>query len=377
MKFKTDIIFWANINPNKRGSFEDFISKLSKECKKEGIKIIFVLGNDICSIVKKQFSENFVQYDLIPSKSSNFLKQVRNKVTKYKPKIIHFNFTPFCHPAIIYCKKIAKTKVIFTDHDSRKKIRQKSSIYNYFKFLRRRFYASLVDKFIAVSNYIKNRIIDENLTEKDKSKVVLIYNGVDISRFSPLKDKAKLKRELLGVKDSTNVVTFIGQLIPEKGADLLFDCAVSILREGLDILFLFIGDGILHNKLKYKAKSLSKNIRFLGIRNDVDKLLKISDLLILPSRWGEAFGLAIAEAMACEIPVIATKVGAIPELVNDKTGILVPVGDVNSLKQSITFLLSQPEKRKLLGQAGREKVLRLFNIKKMVKDTISLYLQLL
>ncbi|AMM40213.1 group 1 glycosyl transferase [Candidatus Desulfofervidus auxilii] len=377
MKFKTDIIFWANINPNKRGSFEDFISKLSKECKKEGIKIIFVLGNDICSIVKKQFLENFVQYDLISSKSSNFLKQVRNMVTKYKPKIIHFNFTPFCHPAIIYCKKIVKTKIIFTDHDSRERIGQDSSIYNYFKLLRRRFYAYFVDKFVAVSDYIKNNIVNESLTEKDKNKVVLIYNGVDVDRFSPSKDKTKLKREFLGIKDTTNVVTFIGQLIYEKGADLLFDCAVSILREGLDVLFLFIGDGVLHNELKHKAKSLSKNIRFLGVRNDVDKLLKISDLLVLPSRWGEAFGLAIAEAMACEIPVIATKVGAIPELVNDETGILVPVEDVFSLKNSITFLLSHPEKRKLLGQVSRERVLRLFNIEKMVKKTISLYLELL
>jgi len=377
LKFKRDIIFWANINPNKRGSFEDFISKLAKECKKEGIKITFVLGNDICFIVKKQFLENFVQYDLIPLKSSNFFKQIRNMVTKYKPKIIHLNFTPFCHPAIIYCKKRAKTKVIFTDHDSRERIGQDSGIYNYFKFVRRRFYANFVDKFVAVSDYIKNNIVNENLTEKDKNKVVLIYNGVDVDRFSPSKDKAKFKRELLGIKDTTNVVTFIGQLIPEKGADLLFDCAVSILREGLDVLFLFVGDGILHNELKHKAKSLSKNIRFLGIRNDVDKLLKSSDLSILPSRWEEAFGLAIAEAMACEIPVIATKTGAIPELVTDKTGILVPVGDLNSLKQSITFLLSQPEKRKLLGQVSRERVLRLFNIENMVKKTISLYLELL
>ncbi|CAD7770903.1 N-acetyl-alpha-D-glucosaminyl L-malate synthase [Candidatus Methanoperedenaceae archaeon GB50] len=298
-------------------------------------------------------------------------------VTKYKPKIIHFNFTPFCHPAIIYCKKIVKTKIIFTDHDSRERIGQDSSIYNYFKLLRRRFYAYFVDKFVAVSDYIKNNIVNESLTEKDKNKVVLIYNGVDVDRFSPSKDKTKLKREFLGIKDTTNVVTFIGQLIYEKGADLLFDCAVSILREGLDVLFLFIGDGVLHNELKHKAKSLSKNIRFLGVRNDVDKLLKISDLLVLPSRWGEAFGLAIAEAMACEIPVIATKVGAIPELVNDETGILVPVEDVFSLKNSITFLLSHPEKRKLLGQVSRERVLRLFNIEKMVKKTISLYLELL
>lgn len=123
---------------------------------------------------------------------------------------------------------------------------------------------------------------------------------------------------------------------------------------------------------------ISSNVIFLGIRDDVRDILGMSDVFVLPSLWSEAFGLVIAEALSMEVAVVASKVGGIPEIIEDhKTGILLPPDNSAELAKVIMNLLANEEMRRNLGQAGRQRILQQFSIDRMVSETIEIYQKVL
>jgi glycosyltransferase involved in cell wall biosynthesis len=289
---------------------------------------------------------------------------------------VHLHFISYCSSIVLACRFLRIKSLVFTDHRSSKKLESKISLLTPIKNLRKRFYASLISHFIAVSCFVGSRLkIQENISEK---KISIIYNGVDLERFSRLTNpdsKLKLKQELLKLDSPTFVVSFIGQLIQEKGIHVFLQAAEKLLETRDDILFLAVGDiqqmGISENEIQQRW---SRGIRFLGSRDNVEDYLRASDLLICPSIWQEAFGLVLAEAMACGVPVIAARMGGIPEVVSHlNTGILVPPGDPAELIKNIETLLSNKKMRDKFGKAGRERVEKHFGLEEMVSKTISLY----
>ena len=154
------------------------------------------------------------------------------------------------------------------------------------------------------------------------------------------------------------------------------DAARTLLQRRKNILFVIAGQGSQATLLKKRAQEwgISSNIYFLGLREDVEVILGVSDVFVAPSIWDEAFGLVIAEAMACELPVVASRVGGIPELVTDsETGILISPNNSNELAKAIDSLLANEEMRMKMGMLGRKRILERFSIKKMVSETIMLY----
>ncbi len=246
--------------------------------------------------------------------------------------------------------------------------------------------SNLIEKFLLYYQLLfMNRIIAVSKSNRDvfrirgsvPEKVSIIYNGIDLKKFVPAQNNSA--REMPGIKDGDIVIGIIGVFDKCKGHIYLFNALKHIVSEGRhDIVCLIIGDGREREELKRFSmlNGLEKNIIFLGYRDDIHKLLNVIDIIVIPSIQ-ESFPRVALEAMAMEVPVIATIVGGLPESVDDgKTGILVPPADVTFLCRAIKSLIENPAVRKQMGEAGRKRVEDKFSLEFSVKQTEELYMNM-
>lgn len=202
-------------------------------------------------------------------------------------------------------------------------------------------------------------------------KISVVYNGLD---FSPFRHS-----ENAGPKGPTGslekIVGTVCRLIPQKGLDDLLTAAPPILKDHPEVRFWVIGDGPYRTALEQKAADLNigDKIIFWGEREDIPRLLGRFSLFVLPS-WSEGFSIALLEAQAAGLPVIATQVGGTAEAVVDGS-ILVPPHNPAALAQAVQILLDSPERRLDLGRRGQKWVAENFLVNKMVSETLAIYQQ--
>jgi len=233
----------------------------------------------------------------------------------------------------------------------------------------------MVDHYIAVSESVKRYSVQKSKIPVEK--VSVIYNGVNVKNHNSLQTHNVKLPFAIEAKDK--ILMTVGRLQKQKGHSYLFHAISRVRKEVPRIKLLIIGEGEEENNLKNLAESLdlTDQIIFTGLRFDVENMLSMARLLILPSLW-EGMPNVLLEAMAAARPVIATDVGGVPELVvNGETGILVPPGDSDALASAIIGLLQNELNAKKMGEAGRVWVEKNFSISKTLERTENLYRELL
>ena len=198
-------------------------------------------------------------------------------------------------------------------------------------------------------------------------KVFMVPNGVDTERFKPLPANETL-RQSLGLAESTPVAAIVAALRPEKNHELFLRAARRVHDTLPQAKFLVIGDGPRRADLEAFVASLGLQdaVRFLGTRSDVPEILSLVDTLVLSSHM-EANPVSILEALSCGKPVVATRVGSIPETVQDGTnGYLVEAGDEQAMAQRIGQILQSRALSASLGAAGRRGVVEHWSLDRMV-----------
>lgn len=202
-----------------------------------------------------------------------------------------------------------------------------------------------------------------------------IHNGFDFERLNLHKDK-DIRKEF---KISTRyVVSMLARLQPNKDYPMYIKAACMVLKQRDDVTFLAVGGGNLEKEYKSLVPNeYSNNIIFTGKRDDVEAILRISDLSVLCTnavRHGEGVSNSILEAMAFSLPVIATAGGGTGELIVDgKTGYIINPSDVNGLVNKITFLLNNEQQRRRMGIASFERIHKEFSLEYATQQYISLY----
>lgn len=193
----------------------------------------------------------------------------------------------------------------------------------------------------------------------DASRITVIPSAVE-----PSEPREKGIRAELGIREDEVLVTCVARLVERKGHD-------DLIRAGAGLRLLFVGDGPYRGTLEGRGAILA------GWRTDIADVLAASDIVALPSRFGEGCPNAILEAMAAGKPVVAARSGGIPELVGDgETGLLVPPGNFDLLGEALRRLAADPALRKRLGDAGRARALDAFNVDRMVQSYERLYFDL-
>jgi glycosyltransferase involved in cell wall biosynthesis len=211
----------------------------------------------------------------------------------------------------------------------------------------------------------------------DLHKIVHIINGIDPN---PFKDSNREKsRDRLGLDPNKKVVVMVAWFGLRKGHHTLIDSAVHVTKKIPNVLFLLVGDGRLKKTSMDRARQwrLQDHFVFLGYREDIPEILTASDLAVLPSVI-EGLPRSLLEAMAAGLPVVASRLDGIAELVvHEKTGLLTAPGSASALSQAIVKLLSDPQRCKEMGLQGRRRVESHFRSDQMVQATEQLYEQLM
>lgn len=208
----------------------------------------------------------------------------------------------------------------------------------------------------------------------------LIPNGVDVAAMDTfLTTPRRPLRTELGVHHETPLVGLVGRLEKAKGCEFFLRAIPSLLNRISDCKYLICGCGALRGQLEQLANRLGirQHVTFLGWRSDVWNVLSSLDLLVMPSLW-ESFGLVAAEAMALRVPVIASAVDGLKEVVeNGVSGRLVTPEDFTAVADEVVSLMSDPRLRREMGQAGRRRVERDFTVNRMVAAHEQLYERIL
>jgi teichuronic acid biosynthesis glycosyltransferase TuaC len=235
---------------------------------------------------------------------------------------------------------------------------------------------NFADKVLSVSEDLKLHIVNLGINEE---KVHVVPNGVDAWKFKPV-GKAHA-RDLLNLPQDKNIVLFVGALRKIKGVDYLIEAAKNFVNTNTDLYMVGRDDGLRKN-LEKRAQELkiADRIRFTGPVNheDVPLWISASDILVLPS-LSEGRPNVVLEALACEVPVVATDVGGIPEIVVDgETGYLVPAKNPVELSRKINKLLEDKSRREKMGKLGRKSIIqRGLTWEAHAKKTVDIYSELL
>jgi sugar transferase (PEP-CTERM/EpsH1 system associated) len=239
-----------------------------------------------------------------------------------------------------------------------------------------RWLLKIVHQVLSVSEAHRQRLADS--TGFPYQKIKPIPNGVDISLFSPRPTEKQRIRKNLGLELTPIYIGTVANLRPVKNHALLLRVGSRLCRSHDHVRFVFAGDGPLKEQLVALAEELgiSARVRFLGARSDIPDVLNALDIFVLPS-LSEGMPNAVLEAMACGLPIVATRVGGIPELIEDgNTGLLVPSEGERQLETILGNLLCCDAKRRALGEKGRQRVLQCFRLERMVNEYQELYYSL-
>ena len=230
-------------------------------------------------------------------------------------------------------------------------------------------FASIVDYSInqsdgvtAVSDFLK---VETLASCSIKSDIRVIPNFIDTSLYRPL-EKGHFKRALC--PNGEKLLVHVSNFRPVKRVADVVHLFSRLKKDGYAVKMLLVGDGPDRVTCEHLARELGviDDIRFLGKQEPVDEILAIADVFLLPS-GSETFGLAALEAMSCGVPVVATDIGGLPELITDgETGFLFPLGDIDAFTHRTKHLLDNDELRKGIAEASRKRAIDRFSTQMIV-----------
>jgi glycosyltransferase involved in cell wall biosynthesis len=222
------------------------------------------------------------------------------------------------------------------------------------------------DRVVGVSQALINEVLKLGISS---NKVLVISNGVDVERFKPLP-----------LRFRQNIILYVGSLIERKGLKFLLSALPNVFKSFPSYRLLIVGEGPQYPELKRMSDSLNitDKVIFLGFQSHerVRTLMQLAKLFVLPSTE-EAQGVVLLEALACGTPVVASKVGGIPEVITSDVGILVPCANSGALSEAIVSILSDNARWLNMSEQARTRAENLYSWKRIARQWISVYEEVL
>lgn len=231
------------------------------------------------------------------------------------------------------------------------------------------------ERVITISQGIRQVLLAEGLSPE---KVTCVRSAVDVQRYRPGCDRAWF-RQAFSLNEGEPVVGMVAQFIPRKGHRDLLEAVPEILRVHPHTRVLLFGRGPLKEETRRQVaeRGLNEHIRLCGFREDLHRILPCLDLVVHPAHL-EGLGVSLLQAAACAVPMVATRIGGIPEVVrNGVNGILVEPGNHDELARAVNAVLSDPYRASQYGSVGRVMVEREFSIPAMVEGNRRVYEEVL
>ncbi len=293
---------------------------------------------------------------------------LRKQLGAVRPALVHTNSTKM-HMVAGAAARLRRIPVVWhmrdllTDDDAREWLR---------RAVRR-----IRPEVIAISEAVAAQF------EGMRCTVRVVPNGIPLDRFEPGRPPEDLRAEL-GLPDGAPTACAVGRLTPWKGHRTLLRAWPDVIRRVPDAHLLIVGevafweDGYAEElRALSEALGIARNVTWAGFREDVPEMLRLADLLVLAST-DEPFGRVVIEGMATGLPVVATASGGVPEIVMDgRTGLLVPPEQPAPMAEAIAQVLSDPTRGESMGEAGRDRALERFDVRRVARQVEEIYDEIL
>lgn len=346
----------ADLIPNKIGSLESQIFGVGRILENRSWEVHYAFTGSLTTDVRSHFgvsssqtSENLGELGA-PDGNSPWLRVLERQ----SPDAVWTLFVPTVGIWPSRLRAVCpKARITIGDHVSRgfpRRSLPKAALCR----MRGWWSGNQANAYLGVSHFVARRLVE--IDYLPPSKVYMVHNGVDLSAFQPRSDQRRF-------------VTAICHMRPEKGVPTLLEAIRLLHDRGIRPDCRLIGEGPhLPDYQRYCREHGLKNVEFLGRRNDVALLLSEAVMTVVPSAWPEAFGLAAAESLAAGVPVVATNIAALPEVVGPDCGTLVEPENALQLADAIAALLADSPRCQAMGLAARERAERLFDIRARCGD---------
>jgi glycosyltransferase involved in cell wall biosynthesis len=366
------------VKPLRIGGTETFARELSLQLGEHGWHSVLCFLSEPTAEVRRFLDLPNISFEVLANSTDGNRDARRNLagiMRKYRADILHLHFVSFLNLYSWRARFQSAKQVFFTDHHSRPAghIQSRAPLW---KRAAARLINQPLNKVVCVSNYGYECMTAVDLLPR--SRFQMIYNGVDLSRVKADPQLATKFRERYSIPAERAIVTQVSWIIPEKGITDFLETARLVLRQNRKVQFVLVGDGVDREQYARDAAAmgLGDHITWTGMVDDPfgEGVFHAADLVCQFSRWEEVFGWMIAEAMAHGKPVVATRVGGIPEVISDGvTGYLVGRADVAAMSDRILQLLVDPALRARMGASGRDTVAGKFDLRKNVSQLIGSY----
>jgi glycosyltransferase involved in cell wall biosynthesis len=320
-----------------------------------------------------------VSFDVLPHAWLNNLQTVRyfrHLLERHRPRLVHLQFTPFIS-LFPWTARLAGAKAVFFSDQGSLPEGYETRKAPAWKRLAGRFLTAPLTLAVSASDFNRRNLIARGFVAPER--VIRIYNGTDLQRASLVDPSAGAAfRARHRIPLGRVLVAQVSSIIGEKGVADVIAGAKLALASHSNLHFAFIGDGASREAYTQTASALgiAEHVTWTGLVKDPigEGAFLAADIACQASRWQEAFGFVIAEAMAFAKPVVATRAGGIPEIVRDgETGVLVGCGDAAALAEAFVRLARDPDLRRRLGDAGRIRAEAEFDVRKNARRLVEQY----
>jgi glycosyltransferase involved in cell wall biosynthesis len=362
-----------SLDPSRKfGSIEEQTFELARAFQAEGGLFLPVYSRPLSS----EFAAAFATLGLavealgLDQFSLRKLRRLLKLIRMHRIEVINWNFFGHLRNRYVWALRVLAPTVrqIYTDHNSRppgppptvSRVRRTLK-----KMLGRSY-----DEVHCISDYV----LEDLRTRNGWNRLKRYHYFINTDRFRPSSEVRRSCRAALGGgADGGFVVLVVANLIWQKGVDVALR-AVAELPE--NVVLWITGDGPEETSLRALSEELrlTSRVRFLGLQPHVEPMMQAADCLVCPSLWNEGVGLAILEALACGLPVVASKVGGIPEYIESgRNGLLFAPGDHHALALHLRHLLDSPDVRQRLGEQARRTAVEQFGTARRIGDDLRLY----
>jgi glycosyltransferase involved in cell wall biosynthesis len=372
------VLWLVGTAANRIGGVEVLVRETAIQLKAQGLSIVVVFNSEPSPRIAQYLQiEGLTIESLADLKISAWRKNesLRFLLKKHRPDIVHWQFLDALSPIPWLSWWYGARQVCCTIQTSPSEGYMPRRVPLWKLLIARMINLHLTHMF-CVSDYVKGVIAKGGQVPEER--IHRIYNAVDLPSLDDTAERARMFRRTYDIPDQAPLIVQVSWLIPEKGIEDLLHAAKLVLTRFPEARFVIVGEGHYEARLEQLAGELGigKSILWVKFLSNATQcgLYDAADIVCQLSRWEEAFGYVIAEAMSFAKPVVATRVGGIPEVVtHEKTGLLAPPRDPATVAGHICRLLADPILRREFGESGRRAVEENFNVFDRVCELLHYY----